>query len=357
MKKIIVLSIITAITLVVTPMAYADDFKDEFNTLNNWYLVVFDSFGGSQNDPPPVLDPSMGSGPPSLDVNGDGWCGNGAYSMETFDYAEGLIIEWDMFVGPGPNGWNWARGGLSEHLPNLSSQRSDGAYIDSTRCDTHFLAEIQLISSNFNPTPFVKVSIIREDGTGEGLVPFPDATSLLNAWHHYTINIRTDGYVEFYLDNMLLYTTSGMIDRSRGMMPVVFGDRDLPGPVRIDNVSVMRAVIPVNVDIKPGSEPNCINNNGHGVIPVAILGDSTINVRDIDPGSVMLEGMKVKSVGKNNKLLAHYEDVNSDGYEDLVVQIQDSDGALSAGTAVATLSGSLHDGTPIEGSDSVCLVP
>ena len=27
----------------------------------------------------------------------------------------------------------------------------------------------------------------------------------------------------------------------------------------------------VEIDIKPGSDPNCFNNNGHGVIPVAIL--------------------------------------------------------------------------------------
>ena len=28
---------------------------------------------------------------------------------------------------------------------------------------------------------------------------------------------------------------------------------------------------PVAIDIKPGSDPNCFNNDGHGVIPVAIL--------------------------------------------------------------------------------------
>jgi hypothetical protein len=30
----------------------------------------------------------------------------------------------------------------------------------------------------------------------------------------------------------------------------------------------------VGIDIKPGSDPNCFNINGHGVIPVAILGSS-----------------------------------------------------------------------------------
>jgi len=93
--------------------------------------------------------------------------------------------------------------------------------------------------------------------------------------------------------------------------------------------------IEVDIDIKPGSYPNYFNNDGHGVIPVAILGEANFSVRDIDPGTVELEGLAVKAVGKSNKLLAHYEDVNTDGYEDLVVQIEDMDGVFNEGTTTA----------------------
>ncbi len=127
----------------------------------------------------------------------------------------------------------------------------------------------------------------------------------------------------------------------------------------LDDVSVVGpthpCVIEVTIDIKPGSDPNCFNNDGHGVIPVAILGSETFDVTSIDPASVQLEGLAVRMVGKSDKLLAHIEDVNGDGFYDLVVQIADVDGVWTAGTTLATVTGSLWDGTPIEGQDYVCI--
>jgi hypothetical protein len=113
----------------------------------------------------------------------------------------------------------------------------------------------------------------------------------------------------------------------------------------------------VSIDIKPGSDPNSVNINDHGVIPVAILGGSDLNVSDIDPASVKLAGMAVKAVGKSNKLLAHIENANGDAFDDLVVQIQDSDGIFESGCTTATLTGSLFSGRSIEGADSICIVP
>lgn len=113
--------------------------------------------------------------------------------------------------------------------------------------------------------------------------------------------------------------------------------------------------IPVAIDIKPGSDPNCINNNGKGSIPVAIFGSDELDVEYIDPYSLSLDGLQVRTVGKKGNLLAHYEDVNYDGLYDLVVQFEDVAGALTEGDA--TLTGSLTDGTGINGSDAVCLVP
>ncbi len=115
-------------------------------------------------------------------------------------------------------------------------------------------------------------------------------------------------------------------------------------------------IINVAVDIKPGSDPNCANINGHGAVPVAILGAADFDVMDIDAASVQLEGMAVK-MNKKGKLLAHYEDVNYDGYTDLVVQIDDGNAVLADDAATATVTGYLLDGTPIEGTDSICIVP
>ena len=80
-------------------------------------------------------------------------------------------------------------------------------------------------------------------------------------------------------------------------------------------------------------------------------------MRDADPATVQLEGMAVRAVGKSNKLLAHYEDVNSDGLEDPVVKIEDVDGVFETGEDTATLMGKLFDGTEFRGSDTICIMP
>lgn len=118
------------------------------------------------------------------------------------------------------------------------------------------------------------------------------------------------------------------------------------------------AIKEVMIDIKPGSDPNCFNNDGHGVIPVAILGSDDFEVTDIDIDNetVSLEGMAVKMAGKSNKLLARIEDVNEDGFDDLMLQIEDVDGSFEPGDTEAVLTGNLVDGTPFQGTDTICIV-
>ena len=120
-----------------------------------------------------------------------------------------------------------------------------------------------------------------------------------------------------------------------------------------------KVVIEVDVDIKPEETSNCFNNDGNGVIPVALLSSATFDATQVDPASVQLEGLAVKAVGKNNKLLASFEDVNGDGLDDLVIKIEDVDGTFSVGDTTATITGNLlpeFGSTPITGTDSICIV-
>ncbi len=112
----------------------------------------------------------------------------------------------------------------------------------------------------------------------------------------------------------------------------------------------------VAIDIKPGSDPNCFNIDGRGVIPVAILGSADLDVNTINIDSLVLEGLDVAVRGKD-KPLAHLEDVNGDGFDDLVVQFEDDPTNWTGGGATATLTGALLDGTSITGTDSICIVP
>jgi len=113
--------------------------------------------------------------------------------------------------------------------------------------------------------------------------------------------------------------------------------------------------IQVTIDIKPGSDPNCFNSDGHGVIPVAILGSADFDASTVDPFTVALDGAAVRVKGKSGNA-GSLEDVNGDGFQDLVVQITD-EGGYSSGDTAATLSGSTYDGVPIVGTDTICIRP
>jgi len=110
----------------------------------------------------------------------------------------------------------------------------------------------------------------------------------------------------------------------------------------------------VDIDIKPGGEPNCFNNDVHGVIPVAILGSASFDATQVDPLTLSLDGQSVKTK-RNGTPQANIENVNGDGFNDLVVKIIDIDGTYAVGTGTGTLTGQLFDGTPFEGSDSICI--
>jgi hypothetical protein len=112
----------------------------------------------------------------------------------------------------------------------------------------------------------------------------------------------------------------------------------------------------VDVDIKPGSYPNCFNSNDHGAIPVAILSSNVFDATQVDPSKINMDGQGVRIVGRGTTQ-AHIEDVNGDGFNDLMLQIEDVDGTYVAGDTVAEITGETFDGYPIMGTDSICIVP
>ncbi len=113
-------------------------------------------------------------------------------------------------------------------------------------------------------------------------------------------------------------------------------------------------IINVTIDIKPGSDPNCVNTGGNGVIPVAILTTPTFNAAEVDPLTVTLLGGAIRLNGKSGNAGSR-QDVDSDGDLDRVIQVIDF--SLSTGETTAILSGITFGGTPIEGADAICVVP
>ena len=136
----------------------------------------------------------------------------------------------------------------------------------------------------------------------------------------------------------------------------------------IDNFRFLPAVVDVvevAIDIKPGSDPNCFNVDGNGVIPVAVLGSSDFAVNDVDIDSLSFAGLNVRVRG-NDASQCSVEDVSGDftspegapdGHSDLVCQFIDDPDRWLPDNGTAKLTGELIDGTPFEGTDSICIVP
>lgn len=118
----------------------------------------------------------------------------------------------------------------------------------------------------------------------------------------------------------------------------------------------IQLILPVTVDIKPGGYPNAINLNSRGSIPAAILSTSDFDAGSVDPFTVTLANAPV-IVSRNGRAMAGLEDVNNDGLLDLVVHVSTEALGLTAGDQEAVLSGTTFEGIPIQGMDTVQVVP
>ena len=125
----------------------------------------------------------------------------------------------------------------------------------------------------------------------------------------------------------------------------------------------------ISIDIKPASCPNPLNIKSKGVLSVAILGTEELDVSDIDLSTLLLEGAA--------PLRAAYKDVatpvrddsecactaeGADGYTDLILKFDRQEviaglGEVSDGELWKLyLTGTLKDGTQIEGSDCLKII-
>jgi hypothetical protein len=112
----------------------------------------------------------------------------------------------------------------------------------------------------------------------------------------------------------------------------------------------------VDIDLKPESDPNCINPNAGGRTSVAILTSEHFDAQNVDPNTLTFGGASGVQCGIEDSEPA-------DGALDLacryrVRDIADAGGWPAAGDdcAEVTLTGSLLDsGQEIKGSDVACI--
>jgi hypothetical protein len=103
--------------------------------------------------------------------------------------------------------------------------------------------------------------------------------------------------------------------------------------------------IAVDIDIKPGSDPNSINLKSKGKISIAILTTDEFDAAMVDPDTVLFAGAAP----------VHYtmEDVDKDGDMDMILQFATQDTDIMLGDTEATLTGQTLNGETIIGTDMV----
>jgi len=199
--------------------------------------------------------------------------------------------------------------------------------------------------TNGNPPPFAPpVACNDPDDELYNLIPFvDDGDTQINV---HTINPSND-------DNILFGAFFLTVRASLGLeVPMDIKPTSCPNPFNIKIVD----------------EPENAKSNKGGILPVALLGTEFLDVHDIDPASILLEGVAPIRYG--------YEDVTTpvegdececttlgpDGYTDMTLKFQVRDislvlaGATPGAVVELTLTGTLLDGTPFETTDCVTIL-
>jgi len=126
-------------------------------------------------------------------------------------------------------------------------------------------------------------------------------------------------------------------------------------------------VLLIEIDIKPGSDPNSIklSPQGDGMIAVAILSSVGFDASLVDPATATLgdeDGADTPVARRRNgSLFASLEDANDDGRPDLLLHFSRSElignGDLTTDVTSLILLAELVDGRHARGEDAVRVIP
>ena len=181
-----------------------------------------------------------------------------------------------------------------------------------------------------------------------------DIADLSFAYHQ--IGTSMDSVFRAMLDGIIVESFSNLSNQSQpnnyfGFTDIFFDELqiDFVGDFNVDSLAFnFVQSVPVTIDIKPGSDPNGVNPRSKGVIPVAVLGSVDFDATQVDFTTVAFGPSGAAPVHDG-----HVEDVNSDGFADMVFHFKIAETGIACGDADATLTGETSGGDPFEATDAV----
>ena len=114
-----------------------------------------------------------------------------------------------------------------------------------------------------------------------------------------------------------------------------------------------RSRVVVAIDIRPGSERNAVQPASLGVIPVALLGSDVLDVVDVNAATLVFG---TAGAAPAHKAGGHFEDVDGDGFTDLLSHFRAADSGITSDDDEACVTGEMLDGTPFEGCDAILAI-
>ena len=161
-----------------------------------------------------------------------------------------------------------------------------------------------------------------------------------------------------YDPGTMLSTASGVLTAYDAWGEVLFNGRIscVEGAyVSLASESVESRDLEVQIDVKPGDNSNVINPRSNGKVAVAVLSDAAFDATQLLPETVNFAGAGVAK-NKKGKYMAHAEDVDEDGNDDMVFHFRTSELELEGGIMAVTLTGLTNDETPMSGTDNVLVL-
>jgi hypothetical protein len=125
-------------------------------------------------------------------------------------------------------------------------------------------------------------------------------------------------------------------------------DDSTNGSISFNITGVLVGPTLATIDLKPSSSSNPLNPRANGVVPVAILTDGVIDATSIDPASLRFGATGTEVEARHDVL----QDVDGDGYLDLLAQFPISGSGIQCGDTSVTVQG-IADGTPFLGTDTI----